>query len=131
MAKKKPHAYTLKLGVDHAYKRTIVIRDKRDKKKVVKEYQITFEPGIDVELSDDELEQCQDLISVGHIVPATRDEKGRLRMEKMVRREVNEEMAALEKQIAGLEEENAELAQRLRTLEEELGVVAAKKVESS
>jgi hypothetical protein len=64
--------YTLRRGREQPFRRTVTLGDKQ--------VQLVFEPGVDLDLSPDEIVQCQDLIDSQMIVPATRDAKGRLRV---------------------------------------------------
>lgn len=97
--------YTLMLGRMQPYRRTVTYNAG---KKSEKQAQIVFEPGVDVELTTEELDQCQDLVDVQIIVPANRDAKGRLRVSRELEA-ANGEAAELKARVAELEAENAEL----------------------
>lgn len=103
MAKKKSgELYALTRTRNTPFRRTVEVNGKS--------VQLVFTPGEDLELSPEELEQCQDLIDVGMIVPAIRDEKGRLRV---VRERTEEDVATIE----ALEELVAEKDARIVELE--------------
>lgn len=106
MAKRK-EAYTLKLGRMVPFRRTVKV----GKNSV----QLVFEPGCDLELSSEELEQCQDLIDTGMIVPANRDAKGRLRV---VRERTEEDAATIESLEAQIAEKDARIAELEKQLDE-------------
>lgn len=87
--------YTLRRGREQAFRRTVSLS--KPGRKESEAVQLVFEPGVDVELSEQELQQCHDLIDVGMIVDATRDSKGRLRGGISADAEVKmEELAAMD-----------------------------------
>lgn len=94
-AKGESAAYTLLRGRTQPFRRTVASR------------LLVFEPGVDLELTAEEQEQCADLIANGMIVPSDRDAKGRLRGPQ---RQVVE---SLEARVEKLEAENAELKELL------------------
>ncbi len=77
--------YTLRRGREQPFRRTVNLTREVEGEggELVEEkysVQLVFEPGVDIELSPVELEQCADIIASQMIVPAIRDAKGRLRV---------------------------------------------------
>lgn len=107
MAKKKESAvYTLCHGRKEPFRRTVNYSG--DKSAM-----LVFEPGVDVSLDATELEQCQDLIRNGMIVPADRDAKGRLRITRVSNAESEATIESLQQRLADLEAVNADLMKQL------------------
>lgn len=108
MAKKKT-PFTLMLGRTQPFRRTVHYGSGKNAKSA----QLVFEPGVDVDLDAEELEQCEDLIATGLLVPADRDAKGRLRMSREAPAGAEAKIEELEKKVERLAEENEGLKCRL------------------
>lgn len=74
MAKSKNVLLTLRRDRELPFRRTVTVGKDGSTKQLV------FEPGVDLELTEEMAAQVQDLIDSGMIVPADRDAKGRLRV---------------------------------------------------
>lgn len=97
--------YTLRRGREQPFRRTVTLGGNQ--------VQLVFEPGVDLDLSPDEIVQCQDLIDNQMIVPATRDAKGRLRVVRSVT-----EAATIATLQAKCDEQEARIAELEALLEE-------------
>ena len=118
MSKVKTTTWGLKFGHPTAYRRTIKIYEGTGKnRKEVERYQLVFEPNTPADLSDVEVEACQDLIDGGLLEPWHSDPKGRRARPNQVARivesnrvqELELDNAALEEQVALLIEQVKEL----------------------
>lgn len=110
--------YTIRRDRKLPFRRTVTYNAG---KKNEKQAQLVFEPGVDLELSKEELAQCQDLIDSEMIVPADRDAKGRLRVARDRSPQADAALSEAQDRIAELEAENAELRATLEAATEPVG----------
>lgn len=81
--------------------------------------QLVFEPGVDLELEPELVAQVQDLIDNRMIVPADRDEKGRLRVSRSAAAVDNSgEVEALKARLAERDTQIADLQKQVDELNE-------------
>jgi hypothetical protein len=115
MAKKKPAktdeaeddgpnagSYTLRRDREQEFRRTINYESGVAA-------QLVFQPGVHVELTQEEVDGLENEIKVGMIVPSNRDDKGRQKLIREVTPEATATITKLEKQVEELSAENAQL----------------------
>jgi hypothetical protein len=96
--------YSLRQGHEMPFRRTIHYSDS-------KSAQLVFNPGVTYELTELEVDQCQDIIDSHLLVEATEDEKGRVRYISRLDHDKSSDaiISDLEKKVETLSAENAEL----------------------
>lgn len=113
MAKSSAVLLTLRRDREQPFRRTVSVGKKGDTKQLV------FEPGVDLELEPELVAQVQDLIDNRMIVPADRDEKGRLRVSRSAAAVDNSgEVEALKARLAERDTQIADLQKQVDELNE-------------
>lgn len=99
-------SYTLRRDRQQEFRRTI-------KYESGVTAQLVFKQGVDVELTQEEVDGLESEIACGMIVPTNRDDKGRQRVVREVTPEATATICNLEQQVEELSAKCAELTRQL------------------
>lgn len=111
MSKSKSVLLTLRRDRDTPFRRTVTVGKDGSNKQLV------FEPGVDLELTEEMAKQVQDLIDSGMVTLADRDAKGRLRVPRQAADSDGVEVEKMQEVIDGLRSTVMEQREKIAALE--------------